>query len=543
MQRSDLTPAVDLLSQLGTGATRARRPVYVDLLPPCSAACPAGENVQAWLADAQAGRYREAWSKLVEANPFPAVCGRVCFHPCESRCNRERLDGAVGIAAVERFVGDAALDAGAPFAPGPATGKRILVVGAGPCGLSAAYHLSRIGHAVEIRDGAALAGGMLAFGIPAYRLPRAELEREIARIVAMGVRIVTGHTVNDVIAEKNEGAFDAVLVAVGAQIDRRIDIPSRDARRVLAALPVLRGIEAGNPPRLGRRVVIYGGGDAAMDVARSARRLGADEPLIVYHRDRSHMKAHDAEYRAALAEGVKMRWLAGISSVEDGNVVVEELRLDGEGVPHPTGSTERLAADTVVLALGERADTSFLHGIEGLDLAADGSVAVDQNFMTGCPGIFAGGDATPGERSVTIAVGHGKRAASGIDRWLRGETAAASEKSPQVTFEMLHLPIYSEIRATPQATRSIAQRVRGFSEVTYGLDEPDARLEAQRCLSCGNCFECDQCYAACPQSAIVKLGPGERYRYDYERCTGCAVCFDACPCHAIEMAPEPVGAA
>src|SRR5579883_33609 len=540
MERRDLTPAVDLLSQLGTGATRSRRPVYVDLLPPCNAACPAGENVQAWLAHAQAGRYREAWSTVVETNPFPAVCGRVCFHPCESRCNRAQLDDAVGIAAIERFLGDAALADDAAFVAGPPTGKRVLIVGAGPCGLAAAYHLARLGHGVEIRDGGSLPGGMLHFGIPAYRLPREELEREVARIAAMGVRIVTGHTVSDVVAEKSEGAFDAVLVAVGAQIDRRIDIPSRDAGRVLAALPVLRGIEEGNPPRLGRRVIVYGAGDTAMDVARSARRLGADEPLIVYHRDRSHMKAHDVEYRAALAEGVKMRWLTGIASVEGGEVVVEELRLDAGGVPHPTGKTERLCADTVVLALGERADTSVLKDLPGLAFAADGSVTVDENFMTGYPGIFAGGDATPGERSVTIAVGHGRRAARGIDRWLRDAIAAASPQPPPVTFEMLHLPIYSEIRAKPEATRPMAQRLGGFAEVTLGLEEPEARREAQRCLSCGNCYECDQCYGACPASAIVKLGPGQRYRYDYTRCTGCAVCFDACPCHAIEMAPEPM---
>lgn len=541
MQPRDMTPVVDLLREPGTGPFRSRRPVYVDLLPPCNQACPAGENVQAWLAHAQAANYREAWLTLIEENPLPAVAGRVCFHPCESSCNRRELDTAIGIHAVERYLGDLAGREGWRFPVGPPTGKRVLVVGAGPCGLSAAYHLARIGHSVEIHDAGSLPGGMLHFGIPAYRLPREDLMIEITRIEAMGVKIVPNHVVRDVLAEKQTGAFDAVLVAIGAQLDRRVEIPARDANRVLTALSVLRGIEEGSPPRLGRRVIVYGAGDTAMDVARSVRRLGADEPLIVYHRDRRHMKAHDFEFQEALTEGVKIKWLSRISNIGDGDVVVEQVELDENGFPQPTGRTERLTADTVVLALGERADTSFLRSVPEIEFGEDGSIAVDENFTTGRAGIFAGGDATPGERSVTIAVGHGKKAARSIGQWLKSAAPIARTKHPVVTFDMLHLPMYSDVQPKVERGTSLEERLGGFAETVIGLTEAEARYEAQRCLSCGSCFECDQCYAACPEQAIVKLGAGQRYQYDYARCTGCAICSETCPCHAIEMTSEPKG--
>ncbi|MBV8196668.1 MAG: NAD(P)-binding protein [Candidatus Eremiobacteraeota bacterium] len=539
-QLRDLTPRVDLLREKGTGPTRSTRPVYRDYLPPCNQSCPAGENVQAWLALAQAGRYREAWLEIVSKNPLPGVHGRVCYHPCESSCNRGEVDTPVGIHAVERFLGDLAVREGWQFPVGVPTARRVLVIGAGPCGLSAAYHLARLGHQVEIRDAGAQPGGMLHFGIPAYRLPREDLMHEIRRIEAMGVTMVADHRVHDLLAEKAEGAFDAVLIAIGTQLDKRIEIPARDAARVLSALTVLRGIEEGRPPLLGRRVVVYGGGNTAMDVARSARRLGSDEPLIVYRRDREHMPAHAFELDEALAEGVKVKWLSTIRTVGAGAIVVEEMQLDDDGVPHPTGRTEQLPADSVVLALGQEADTTFLRDVPGIEIREDGAIAVGENLMTGHPGIFAGGDVLPGGRTVTIAVGHGKKAAGHIDAWLRGESLAAIAKNPIVTRDMLHLPVYSDAAPQVEKTTTVLERLSGFGEVVGGLGEPEARYEAQRCYSCGNCFECDHCYAACPESAIVKLGTGLRYRFDYDRCTGCAECFEQCPCHAIEMIAEPV---
>jgi len=536
----DMTPQVDLLREKGAGPERSVRPVYRDYLPPCNEACPAGENIQSWLALTQAGRYHDAWLELTADNPLPAVHGRVCYHPCESACNRAQLDAPIGIHAVERFLGDLALREGWELPDAEAVGKRVLVVGAGPCGLSAAYHLTRLGYRVEVHDAGPVPGGMLHFGIPAYRLPREELAAEVRRIETMGVTFVPGHAVQDVLAEKTAGNFDAVLIAIGSQLDKRIEIPAVDAARVISALHMLRRVDGEAPAFLGRRVVVYGGGNTAMDAARTARRLGATQPLIVYRRDLEHMPAHAFELEEALAEGVSVKWLSTIRTIGVGEIVVEQMELDEHGVPHPTGRTERLPADAVVLALGQEADSAFLSGVPGIELRADGAIAVDEHLMTGYPGIFAGGDVIPGQRTVTAAVGHGKKAARCIDGWLRGAVPKPKEKHPVVTWQMLNLPLYSDAMPQHENAASIAQRIGSFGEVVSGLDEPSARYESQRCLSCGNCFECDQCYAACPEDAIVKLGPGMRYQFDFALCTGCAVCFEQCPTHAIEMTPEPL---
>jgi len=541
-RRSDMTPTVDLAHQKGTetGSVRMRRPVYVDLLPPCNHACPAGEDIQGWLSLAQAGEYRKAWELLARDNPLPAVHGRVCYHPCERACNRGALDAPVGIHATERFLGDRALQEGwtLPLDAAP-SGRRVLVVGAGPSGLSAAYHLARLGHGVEIHEASALPGGMMQFGIPAYRLPRAELMREIARIQAMSVRIVTGHRVEDVLAEQAAGGFDAVFIAIGAGVGKHVGIPARDAVRVLDAVSLLHNVSSGEAPRLGRRVVVYGGGNTAMDAARTARRLGTDEALIVYRRDRAHMPAQAFEADEAAEEGVRIKWLTTIKEIAGPELMVEMMELGADGRPQPTGRFETLQADAVVLALGQQTDSGFLQRVPGLEFTPDGAVKVGPDMMTGHAGIFAGGDMVPGEQSVTAAVGHGKRAARNIDAWLRGGRLRPQPPRPQVTFDMLHLPVYSDAEPGLQKTLAAAERLHGFAEIVAGLSEPEARYEAQRCLSCGNCYECDNCYAACPEHAIVKLGPGQGYRHDWARCTGCAVCFEQCPCHAIEMVAEP----
>jgi NADPH-dependent glutamate synthase beta subunit-like oxidoreductase len=540
MKRSDMTPLVQLTHEMGTGPVRTRRPVYVDLLPPCNQACPAGENIQAWLALAQAGKYRQAWETLITDNPLPAVHGRVCYHPCESGCNRKDLDASVSIHAVERFLGDVAAEQGwkPPILAGP-SGKRVLVVGAGPSGLSAAYHLTRLGHSVEIHEAGPLPGGMMHFGIPAYRLPRADLLKEVRRIEDMGVRIVLDNKVEDLAAEQDAGGFDAVFVAVGAHVSRHVDIPARDAARVLDAVSLLRGVSIGERPRLGRRVVIYGGGNTAMDAARTVKRLGAEEALIVYRRDRAHMPAHAFEADEALEEGIKIKWLTSIKEITGPSLMVEMMELDEHGRPKPTGQFDELKADAVVLALGQETDAGFLRQVPGIGFKPDGTVVVGRDMMTGHPGIFAGGDMVPSERTVTVAVGHGKLAARHIDAWLAGRKYQAPAPPPLVNFAMLNLPVFSDADPSVQRMLKGSERAEGFAEVLTGLTEKEARREAQRCLSCGNCFECDNCYAACPEDAIVKLGPGKRYRYDYTKCTGCAVCFEQCPCHAIEMVAEP----
>jgi formate dehydrogenase beta subunit len=536
----DMTPPVDITRHSGAGPVRLQRPVYVDLMPPCNSACPAGENIQAWLALAQAGRYRPAWEALIRDNPMPAVHGRVCYHPCETGCNRKDLDNAVSIHAIERFLGDQAVALGWPMpVDARASGKRVLIVGAGPSGLSAAYHLVRLGHEVEIHEAGPLPGGMLHFGIPAYRLPRDDLMKEIGRIEGMGVKIVLDHPVDDLLAEQQAGGFDAVFVAIGAHLAKHIDIPARDAARVFNAVNLLHDVETGNAPKLGRRVVVYGAGNTAMDAARTARRLGAEEALIVFFMDRAHMEARAFEADEALAEGVKIKWLSSIKSLVGGDVRVELMRMDADGHPQPTGEFETLHADSVVLALGQAADSSFLDKVDGIVFQPDGTVIVGPDMMTGHAGIFAGGDMVPTERSVTVATGHGKKAARHIDAWLKKATYVQAPRHPLIDFAGLNLPIYSDAAPALQTELPPATRTGGFDEVVGGLTEADALHEAGRCLSCGNCFECDNCFAACPEDAIVKLGPGKRYEIKYDLCTGCEVCVEQCPCHAMDMVPEP----
>jgi len=535
----DLTPEPGSREKRGAGPLRTRRPVYVDLLPPCNHACPAGENIQAWLAEIQAGRDEQAWRILTADNPLPAVHGRVCYHPCEDSCNRKDLDDAVSIHAIERHLGDTALEEGWAFSRDvEPSGKRVLVVGAGPSGLSAAYHLTRLGHDVEIRDAGPLAGGMIHFGIPAYRMPRDILDAEIARIEKFGVTITLDHRVDDVEAAMHEGQFDAVFLAVGAHLSKRIDIPARDAGKMLDAVGFLRDVEQGVAPKLGRRVAVYGGGNTAMDAARVARRLGASEAMIIYRRDRAHMPAHDFEADEALAEGVKIHWLRTIKSIDQTEVTVEVMAIGEDGRPKSTGKVETLLADDMIMALGQETDTAFLKKVGGLQFDTDGTVIVDADMMTGRQGVFAGGDMVPSERTVTVAVGHGKKAARHIDAYLRGGVYKTALKHPVVGFERLHVWYHTDALQQAQPHIAPAARVSGFDEVVGSLDAHAARYEAMRCLSCGNCYECDGCYGACPEDAVIKLGVGKRYRYDYDRCTGCAVCFEQCPCHAIEMVPE-----
>jgi NADPH-dependent glutamate synthase beta subunit-like oxidoreductase len=538
---SDITPLPDLVhGRSRAGPVRSERPVYVDLLPPCNSACPAGEDIQTYLAQVKAGEHERAWRTLVADNPFAAIHGRVCYHPCETSCNRAELDSAVSIHAVERFLGDLALERGWRFDP-PAThtGKRVLVVGAGPSGLSAAYHLARLGHDVEIRDAGPEPGGMMRYGIPAYRMPRDVLSGEVARIAGLGVRMVAGHRVEDLEAERLEGAFDAVFVAVGAHLSKRVDIPARDAGPIVDAVSFLRSVASGEEPVIGRRVAVYGGGNTAMDAARVARRLGAEEALIVYRRTREQMPAHEQEAEDAEREGVRINWLRTIKALEGPEMQVEVMELDESGYPQPTGRFETLAADTVILALGQETETAFLRDVPGVEFERDGTVKVSASLMTGCPGVFAGGDMVPSERTVTVGVGHGKRAAREIDAWLRGTSLQRPSKHPQATFDLLNLWYFGDAATRPQPELEPAERVGGFDEVLSGLSLRDATFEATRCLSCGNCCECDGCLGACPEDAVIKLGPGLRYRFDYDRCTGCRACFEQCPVHSIEMFPEP----
>ena len=525
-----------------TGSWRTLRPVYVNRLPPCNAKCPAGEKCRDWLFLAQSGDYEGAWKEIVEDNPFPAVMGRVCYHTCQTACNRGDLDEPVGINAVERFLGDHALRLGWKLPqPAEANGKRILVVGAGPAGLSAAYHLRRMGYAVHVVESAETAGGMMRYGIPKYRLPREVLDAEIARIEALGVEFEFGREVSDLAAEMKAGGYAAAFIGAGASLAHRAYIPAGDAAHIMDAVSLLRSVESSSPgeePLLGRRVVVYGGGNTAIDVARTAKRLGS-EPIVVYRRTRERAPAHAFEIEEALEEGVSMKWLSTISEAERGTIRIEKMKLDESGYPQPTGEYETIEANSLVLALGQETNLSFLSALPDLKVEK-GSVVVDERMMTSVPGIFAGGAVVPGDRNLTVAIGHGTRAAKAKAPWHRGEMPGEKAPADPATFEKLNTWYYADAPQKIRPQLDIVRRQTTFEEVLEGLTEENALFEARRCMSCGNCFECDNCYGVCPDNAVVKLGPGRKFRFNYDYCKGCGICANECPCGAIEMVREDI---
>ncbi|KAF0204102.1 MAG: FAD-dependent pyridine nucleotide-disulfide [Gallionellaceae bacterium] len=372
--------------------------------------------------------------------------------------------------------------------------------------------------------------------IPKYRLPREVLDAEVQRILDMGVTLKLNTKVTHIEQSMKEGSFDAAFLAVGAHIGKRAMIPAGDAAHIVDAVSVLRSMEGEDKPMLGRKVVVYGGGNTAVDVARTVKRMGA-EPIIVYRRTRDKAPAHDFEIEEALQEGVMIKWLSTIKQAGDSSITIEKMALDDKGFPQPTGEFETLEADSVVLALGQDVDLSLLQGVPNLEIK-DGTVQVSPNMMTGHPGIFAGGDMVPSERTVTVAVGHGKKAAHNIDAWLRGTTYQPAPKHELAEFGKLNPWYYSDADKTVRPMLDIIRRQSTFEEVQGGLDETTALFEARRCLSCGNCFECDNCYGVCPDNAVIKLGPGKRFEFKYDYCKGCGICVAECPCGAIKMVTE-----
>jgi len=521
-----------------TGSWRTERPVYVDRLPPCNDACPAGEDIQRWLYLAEDGSYESAWREILRVNPFPAVMGRACFHPCQTACNRATIDEAVGINAIERFLGDRALAEGwLPDSVAPPTGRRVLVVGSGPGGMTAAYHLRRLGHDVVVYESSALPGGMMRYGIPAYRLPREVVAAEIDRIVALGVEIHCGTPVSDLGAALESGGFDAAFLAVGAQRGRHADIPAGDSARILNAVDLLRDPDSAGTASLGRRVTVYGGGDTAMDAARTARRLGAEETVVVYRRTTEQMPANREEVEDAAAEGVHLKWLSTIVNDDGGTLSIEHMELDESGFPRPTGQFEELRTDALVLALGQEADLSFLSSMPDVR-PENGLIPVGPDFMSARPGVFAGGDMVAGARTLTDAIGHGRKAARAIDAWLNGRALKRPMRHPLAAAADLNIWYFADAPKSVRPRLEAARRTSTFDEIVGGLEDSTALYEARRCLSCGNCFQCDNCFGVCPDNAVRKIDEAHGYAFDYDYCKGCGLCVQECPCGAIEMVPE-----
>ncbi len=537
----DITKPVDLtIHAEGTGPKRFHRPEYVDFMPPCNSACPAGENIQAWMAHAQAGNYFEAFQTLVEDNPFPAIMGRVCVKPCETGCNRTHIDTTVNIHAVERYIGDEAIKQKWPIQfLSYNTGKKILIVGAGPSGLSAAYHLLRMGHTVEIYEAGSHAGGLLWSGVPDYRLPKEILDAEIDRLVRLGVKIKLNYKVTDVLIDKKVGNFDAVYLAIGAQHIRDEEFQHDSSIYITDAFSFFNELESYTSPYAHKKVIVYGGGKLALYIARIIKRLNS-EVAVYFPGDKKMMPAYDYETEDALAEGVDVEILRGITSINNKSITLEKMNVE-KGKAVGTGEFETINADVLINANKQESESNFLRSVPGIAINDDGTITIDAKRMTGYDGIFAGGDMLPGEnRSSTIAIGQGKKAARYINSYLSNETYVKPDKHPTASYRKLHMWYKTDAPQKEQDKLAPDVAIKSFDEINAGLSQSEARFEAQRCLSCGNCFECDGCFGACPEDAIIKLGKGNRYKFNYDACTGCAVCYEQCPCHAIEMVPEPI---
>lgn len=554
-----------------TGSWSSIRPVYHDRVAPCNQACPVGIDIEGYLNFLREDRVDEALDLLLAENPMPAVTGRVCHHPCENACNRRFFDGAVSIHAVERMMGALPNERMLPVVPVATREERVAVVGSGPAGLACAYHLARIGYQVTVFEAAAQAGGMLRLGIPEYRLPREVLDRDIGRIEAQGVTIRCGSRVGvDPDWQQLRSEFGAICVATGAHTSRALGVKGEELAGVRPGLAFLREVNAGERPDLGHRVVVVGGGNTAMDCARSALRLGASV-TVAYRRTRDEMPAIAEEIEEAEREGAQLSFLANpVEFVETNGrvsaVVCERMELgepdaSGRRRPVPTGQRFTIAADTVLTAIGE---SSELDGLPEDVTRNSSGVPVDALGQTSRASLFAGGDVTDLERTVADALGAGKRAAIGIDRHLRsvagnghdgqdpdalrfgrGNISAlrwmgrdpitrVAPVNEVVGIDDLNLHHFAAVPRHDDAHLASALKRAGFDEVNAGLTSAQAIAEARRCLNCGVCTQCDVCLIFCPDAAITHAAGGA-YEIALDYCKGCGICVAECPRGALTM--------
>lgn len=557
-----------------TGSWKYIRPEYHDRVAPCMESCPVGIDIEGYLRLLREGRVEEARDLLLQENPMPAVTGRVCHRPCEARCNRREFDGAVSIHAIERMLGDFALDRPASVASVRKRSEQVAVVGSGPSGLACAYHLARLGYPVTVFEAAPQAGGMLRLGIPTYRLPRRVLDREVDRIRSCGVTIECSVRVGtDVKWPTLLERFDAVYVATGAHRSRALGVAGEDGHGVRAGLELLKQVNWGERPDLGGRVIVVGGGNTAVDCARTALRLGA-ESTVLYRRTRTEMPAIREELEEAEREGVEFVMLAApvaFHAAQGRLTAVECVRMrlgppDESGRRRPIPVPEErftLPADTVITAIGEATDQETVPG----DVEWQGdAVTVTLWGETSRAPVFAGGDVTEEPRTVAHALGAGKRAAIGIDRYLRltsgrsmnGIDPAAlrygsagnlsmtrwrrddpvrrvSPVNEVVRFEVLNTSHFLSVPGRTDTRLTVAESRAGFAEVNRGLAREAALQEARRCFHCGVCNQCDLCLIFCPDLAIARRADGAGYDIALDYCKGCGVCVAECPRGAIAM--------
>lgn len=527
------------------------RPRYAEKAPPCMGNCPSGTNIRGVLttiAQAEAyGRtneqaYEIAWRMITENNPFPATCGRVCPHPCEDGCNRKEKEGSVAINAVERFLGDFALEKG--LKPSLLTDdkhpERVAVVGAGPSGLSCAYQLARRGYGVTVFEAFSKPGGMLRYGIPRYRLPRQVLDAEIGRITELGVELKCNFIIGkDISLDDLKKQYQAVFVGIGAHKGIKLRVPGEDAPNVYTGTEFLNRVNSGDDVKVGGKVIVIGGGDTAIDAARISKRLGA-QSTIVYRRTRAEMPAIAPEIEGALEEGVSIEFLAAPVEilVKDGVAVgMKCIRMelgepDASGrrrpVPKP-GSEFDIEATAIIAAISQ--EPAF----DGFESLREGKnwIAVDGWGATKAEGVYSGGDDVE-LGLATIAIAQGRFAAEAIDARFRGKTLEKHQQPPLAKSDKMKLAWYKEAFRNDRTNLPVDQRGMD-TEIELGLTDPQAQDEAKRCMSCGLCMDCESCWMYCTNSCFVKLPKGDHYKVKLEVCNGCKKCAEECPCGYIDM--------
>ena len=538
-----------------TGTWRAALPQHIHAPSPCHAACPVNGDIAEWIGRARARDFRGAWEILTRHNPFPAVAGRICHHPCEAACNRAGFDGSLAICRIERYVGDRALAEGWAFAPIEAPRKeRIAVVGGGPSGLAAAFHLRRRGYAVTLFESRPELGGLMRYGIPSYRLARSVLDAEIARIVALGIDVRCGESIETPEDfERLRIRFDAVYLAIGARCQKRL--PRLDYTRpwVMDGADYLARTNAGAAPALGKHVVVIGGGSAAFDVARSARRAGHDVTILALESG-SQMPAQREEVAEALEEGIALVDGAMLTeAIDTGNAGLSlkcvRVRFEadsprGQFTVTPVADSEfSLVADAIVPSIGQDPDLAPLETA----LEVDGALLkADQRQATSLERVYAGGDVSSMARFVTEAIGMGKRAAREVDRVLRGSAQGADggsadagadfEPEPVVELAAINTFYYPGQARAVEQRRDAVQRLASDTEVQIGFDLEQTLAETERCFSCGTCIQCDNCVHYCPDLAVKREAGGYVVLTDY--CKGCGICVKECPTGSMKMIDE-----
>lgn len=548
----DMPPMAVSLSDMGfnkTGSWRYLKPVYEEKLAPCRVSCPAGTDWPRVLTLAAEGRFSDAWRLIREENPLPGVCGRVCYHPCEAACNREHFDGAVSIQALERFIADACFDLRPETPQREQRSEQVAVVGSGPAGLACAYSLARQGVGVTVLEAAREPGGMLRLAIPSYRLPRHILDKEIADIAALGVefRLRAPVSSSDDVEELWQ-SYDAVFLATGAHHSRALQIPGEEDAGVMTGLEFLKSVNAGHDIQIGQRVIVIGGGNTAMDAARTALRLGV-RPMVVYRRTRAEMPAIAEEIEEAEQEGIEFVFLAAPQEIRRaGNTLeVECIRMglgdpdaSGRRRPVPISNSEFvIETDCVLKAVGEEPELPFLS--ESMETSA-GLVIHNPQGLLEREGIFIGGDAQSGPSTVIDAIASGKEAAKAIQLYLKHRSVRAPQRrdkrslTPEITFEDLNFDYFMPAPRAEAPHLAPSTRIANFSEVKGAISREQAIAEAQRCFSCGVCNFCDNCRVFCPDVAISRMDGA--YAINAEFCKGCGICAEECPRGVISLVEE-----